>query len=252
MVRTTTKPATPTVLRRATRTLGSAAFEAACADLMRLVESDYTPALLVGVRTGGLVVAEAMARAAAVAVPVLPLTCRRSTTGLKSRIPGLKALLTALPEPVRDAMRQAEHRLLAVRRPATAAPPVDPGEAAAIGAWLADPAHPAPALLTSRPPMPGPPTLCQPPSRQPTSRQPRSRVPTRRVSPSRVMVVDDAVDSGVTLAAVLRTLRESCPPGTELRTAAITVTRPSPAVEPDYALWRGVLCRFPWSFDATE
>ena len=53
-------------------------------------------------------------------------------------------------------------------------------------------------------------------------------------------------------AAVLRTLREVCPPATELRAAAITVTLDDPVVEPDYALYRGVLCRFPWSFDAVN
>jgi hypothetical protein len=29
------------------------------------------------------------------------------------------------------------------------------------------------------------------------------------------------------------------------------VTLDQPLVEPDFALYRGVLCRFPWSFDAT-
>jgi hypothetical protein len=74
-----------------------------------------------------------------------------------------------------------------------------------------------------------------------------------RPAPSEgVIVVDDAVDSGATLAVVLKTLREVCPTMTRLRTAVITVTLEHPAVEPDYTLYRGVLCRFPWSFDAAE
>jgi hypothetical protein len=36
----------------------------------------------------------------------------------------------------------------------------------------------------------------------------------------------------------------------ELRTAVITMTMEDPAAAADYALYRGVLCRFPWSFDA--
>ena len=175
---------------------------------MRLVERDFSPGLLVGVRTGGLAVAEAMVRAAAAAPPVLPLTCRRPGTKLKSRLPGLKAVLSALPEPLLDAMRQAEHRLVSTRRKHANPPSVDLEEAAAIGAWLAK-------------------TPCP-----------------------RVLVADDAVDSGATLAAVLSVLRTVSPPATELRTAAITVTLPDPVVEPDYTLYRGVLCRFPWSFDA--
>jgi hypothetical protein len=195
--------------RLETRTLRPDAFDAACATLMRLVEQDFSPGLLVGVRTGGLVVAEAMARSVLNRVPVLPLTCRRPSTRWKSMVPGLKTILSLAPEPVLNSLRQAEHRLLASRRRQVLPPPVDLAEAAAIGAWLA------------------------------------------RSEPSGpVIVADDAVDSGATLAVVLKTLREVCPPMTRLRTAVITVTLEHPAVEPDYALYRGVLCRFPWSFDA--
>lgn len=191
------------------RTLDRSAFDAACAEMMRRVERDFPPDLVVGVRTGGLLVAEAMTRAALTAVPVLPLTCRRPATGIKHRIPGLKPMLTSLPEPLLNALRRVEHRLLSAHRNVATAPPVDQSEADAIGAWLA-----------------------------------------KRPTAVRVLVADDAVDSGVTLATVLRTLRGVCPKSTQLRTAAITVTMEHPAVEPDYTLFRGVLCRFPWSFDA--
>jgi hypoxanthine phosphoribosyltransferase len=67
----------------------------------------------------------------------------------------------------------------------------------------------------------------------------------------RVLVVDDAVDSGLTLATVLRVLREISPSNTQFRSAVVTVTLEQPLAEPDYVLYRGVLCRFPWSFDAT-
>jgi hypoxanthine phosphoribosyltransferase len=177
---------------------------------MRCVQQDYPPALLVGVRTGGLVVAHSMARSITAAIPVLPLTCRRPGTSLKSRIPGLKAILAKLPEPLLNVMRQAEHRLASGRRRDAPPPAVDRMEAEAIGAWLAE--------------------------------RPRA---------TRVLVADDAVDSGVTLAAVLQALRAVCPPTVELRTASITVTMEDPVVEPNYALYRGVLCRFPWSFDAS-
>jgi len=191
------------------RTLRQAAFDDACADLLGMARRDGEPDLLIGIRTGGLVVAESMARAAAYRIPVMPLTCRRPGTRLKSRIPGLKAILTAMPEPWLNALRQAEHRLLTARRRTTRAPEVDQSEANAIGACLA-----------------------------------------RKPVQTRVLIADDAVDSGATLAAVLATLREVCPPGTELRTAVITVTLDDPIIQPDHALWRGVLCRFPWSFDA--
>ena len=43
-------------------TLHQPAFDSACAELMRLVEADYSPTLVVGIRTGGLVVAQSMIR----------------------------------------------------------------------------------------------------------------------------------------------------------------------------------------------
>lgn len=67
-------------------------------------------------------------------------------------------------------------------------------------------------------------------------------------SAERILVVDDAVDSGQTLKAVLDLVR-ALGYG-EVRSAALTVTFPAPVVEPDFWLYRGVLLRFPWSMDA--
>jgi len=193
-------------------TLRQPAFDAACAKLMRLVEADFTPTVVVGVRTGGLTVARAMVRAAATNLPVLPITCQRAATATKGRLRWLRPLLAALPLPLVDFLRRLEHRLLITRR--VRKPPmqtIDRAEAAAIATMLATP--------TEAP---------------------------------RVLVADDAVDSGVTLITVLRLLREICPPGSEIRSAAITQTLEHPAVRPDYVLYRGLLCRFPWSFDAVR
>ncbi len=65
----------------------------------------------------------------------------------------------------------------------------------------------------------------------------------------RILVVDDAIDSGATMSAVLEAVR-SVEGVREVRSAALTVTTPRPLVSPDFALWRdGVLVRFPWSND---
>ncbi len=109
---------------------------AACGELMRMVACDYTPALLVGVRTGGLVVAETMAEQASPPLPVLPLTCRRPSTSFKSRFPGLRPLLAVLPEPLLNALRRAEHRLTSGHRRAARPTEIDLDEAIAIGNWL--------------------------------------------------------------------------------------------------------------------
>jgi hypoxanthine phosphoribosyltransferase len=193
-------------------TLNQMDFDAACGSLMRTVLQDYKPTLLVGVRTGGLIVAEAMARSFAQSLPVMPLTCRRPSTATKSRLPLLHEVLTMLPRDAVDAMRILEHRLFAPRRQRLAKiPNVDHAEAAAIAMFLRN-AH---------------------------SRQ-------------CVLVVDDAVDSGVTLATVTELLRGTCAEETEIRTAVVTVTLEQPRITPDYSLYHGVLCRFPWSFDAAR
>ena len=177
---------------------------------MRLVEADYAPTLIVGIRTGGLTVAHAMARGARSPVPVLPLTCRRPTTGAKSRLPLLRTVLGNLPRAVADAMRRIEHRLVSAGGLQRGRPQeVDEAEVKTIGDHLA---------------------AC--------------------VMPPRILVADDAVDSGTTLATVLRILAVIRPAESEIRSAVITQTLDNPAARPDYVLYRGTLCRFPWSFDA--
>lgn len=59
----------------------------------------------------------------------------------------------------------------------------------------------------------------------------------------KILVVDDAVDSGNTMAAVCDLLN-----GKEFATAAITVTTDTPKVQPDFTLYH-TLIRFPWSKD---
>jgi len=66
---------------------------------------------------------------------------------------------------------------------------------------------------------------------------------------TRVLVIDDAVDSGRTLASVLGALRPVPEAGGEVRSAVLTVTRKKPQVWPDFSLFDRVLCRFPWSYD---
>lgn len=64
-------------------------------------------------------------------------------------------------------------------------------------------------------------------------------------------VVDDAVDTGSTLAVVTDALKRHLRAGTEVRTAVVTITREAQALtrRPEYALHAMTLCRFPWSDD---
>jgi hypoxanthine phosphoribosyltransferase len=66
----------------------------------------------------------------------------------------------------------------------------------------------------------------------------------------RILVVDDAVDSGATLIAVLDAIYKVAGNQT-VRSAAITVTTEKPLVMPDYFIYNDkTLIRFPWSADA--
>lgn len=74
----------------------------------------------------------------------------------------------------------------------------------------------------------------------------------RRQLPARVLVVDDAIDSGITMQAVVEALRRARP-DVEVRTAVITVTTSHPSVRADYTLYNNhTLIRFPWSIDAKK
>ena len=65
----------------------------------------------------------------------------------------------------------------------------------------------------------------------------------------RVLVVDDAVDSGASLAAVKRIVRDSGV--ADVRAASIALTRADAVETPDYHVFQpGTLVRFPWSMDA--
>ena len=64
-----------------------------------------------------------------------------------------------------------------------------------------------------------------------------------------VLVVDDAVDSGVTMKSVLDAISKSSR-DLIIRSAVITVTTKNPILLPDYFLYHNqTLIRFPWSKD---
>ncbi len=66
----------------------------------------------------------------------------------------------------------------------------------------------------------------------------------------KILIVDDAVDSGATLLAVIEQTRQIAPEA-DVRSAVITQTTLSPLTKPDYTLYDNqTLIRFPWSLDA--
>jgi uncharacterized protein len=186
-------------------------FADACGALMELVARDRRPDLLIGIRTGGLIVAEAMAREDGSNLPVIAMTCRRPSTAHKARAAVVSEVIGHLPRPVVDRLRVIEHAMLTRKPPARPAVPhrFDEAELATLDAWAG-----------------------------------------ASSGESLALVVDDAVDSGATLLQVCETVRARLPHATLLRSAVITVTTEEPLLRPDYALYQGQLCRFPWSLDA--
>ena len=66
----------------------------------------------------------------------------------------------------------------------------------------------------------------------------------------RVLLVDDAVDSGATLSTICEEFRRNYP-DISFRTAVITVTAANPVFMPDFYLYHNfTLVRMPWSIDA--
>lgn len=67
---------------------------------------------------------------------------------------------------------------------------------------------------------------------------------------NRVLLVDDAIDSGHTMQQVLSTIKE-VKGKRDVKTAVITVTTKKPLVTPDYSIYNDLtLIRFPWAKDA--
>jgi hypoxanthine phosphoribosyltransferase len=66
-----------------------------------------------------------------------------------------------------------------------------------------------------------------------------------------ILVVDDAIDSGNTLAAASRYIEENCAARATLVRAVVTRTRTAStqAISPEVVLHEGVLVRFPWALD---
>ncbi|WP_136480545.1 hypothetical protein [Cognatitamlana onchidii] len=68
------------------------------------------------------------------------------------------------------------------------------------------------------------------------------------VNPKRILVLDDALDSGKTMFIVKNNLMKMFPEAI-IKTGVIAWTIETSLVKPDYYLFKNVLVRFPWSQD---
>lgn len=77
---------------------------------------------------------------------------------------------------------------------------------------------------------------------------PTVEVPRSVIDAKTILVVDDAVDSGATMQAVVGAVKKANP-AAHVVTAAVVVTTKTPVVRPDFHLYDKVLIRFPWAHD---
>lgn len=64
----------------------------------------------------------------------------------------------------------------------------------------------------------------------------------------RILIIDDAVDSGKTMYILRKQLNEKYPHA-EIKSAVIAWTIEQSIVKPDYYLYKNILVRYPWSKD---
>lgn len=193
------------------QTLNQDALMDAAGELLRLALWDGSVDLVVGVRTGGMVVAEAAMKPAPKQIKLLPITCRRKSTATKESSRLLKTWLPRLPYWITNHLRIFEHERLMAKAQMEAAKTVTEFDA---------------------------------------SDEERAALETyiKEHAPEGILVMDDSVDSGATLKAVVNYIK-GLAGDIPVRSAAITVTSTTPLIQPDYALHKLTLCRFPWSYD---
>lgn len=67
-----------------------------------------------------------------------------------------------------------------------------------------------------------------------------------------VLIVDDAIDTGHSLGAVLNYLEEKGIKKDKIKIAVLTTTGSDPVFSADYTLLDQVICAFPWSYDSRD
>ena len=67
-----------------------------------------------------------------------------------------------------------------------------------------------------------------------------------------ILLVDDAVDTGFSLNAVLEFLKTNGYACDKMKTAVLTTTQKNPIYRPDITLFEQIAFAFPWSYDSRE
>ena len=68
----------------------------------------------------------------------------------------------------------------------------------------------------------------------------------------KILIVDDAIDTGYSLNAVLNFLKNNCHDRRQIKIAVLTTTRSDPKCRADISLFEQVSFAFPWSYTSKE
>lgn len=168
----------------------------------QVIESGYTPDIIVAVERAGVYVAEEMH-----IKDYFSVRCRREGTEAKKG--GLGRILRYLPAQINIILRKIEYHLLVWRDKSVDYRPRQVEVPTALKKRLKE-------------------------------------------GGKKVLIVDDAVDSGRSLLSVINKLAEY-DSNNKIQSAVITVTRPETVCSPDFALYRNrTIIRFPWAEDRRQ
>ncbi len=68
----------------------------------------------------------------------------------------------------------------------------------------------------------------------------------------KILIVDDAIDTGYSLVAVLEFLEKHGCRKEMLKTGVLTTTGTKQVIRSDFSLFDQIICAFPWSYDSRE
>jgi hypoxanthine phosphoribosyltransferase len=190
-------------------TLDDDGFEKACSDLASHLHDKGRFDIIIGVRTGGAVVAAKVFEKLSqsdVCIKYFEAGAERSTTATKKK-GGIKAMIRSLPRLLQDFLRNMEHIIVVL----TSALHFEKQRSIRLDDEL--------------------------------------RTYLATAGEGHVCVIDDAIDSGATIRALVEEIR-GIAPEIVITIAVLVVTLRAPVVRPDVSVFENVLIRFPWAVDA--
>ncbi|MNG84690.1 orotate phosphoribosyltransferase-like protein [compost metagenome] len=175
-----------------------------CEELSRNIVADFKPDLVIGIATGGKIVAEKVNEH--IKCPIIILKRQRTGTIKKNKL-NLQKFLSILPEHFNNKLRKAEALFnefwYEVNDQA-----LKENEVILISGSIS-----------------------------------------KIKSAFKIIVIDDAVDSGSTLKDTLNFLKELANKNTIIKTACINITYVNPGVKPDFFIYKRCMVRYPWAID---